>query len=535
MKKIYSLIIFIISHFSVLSQSHVAWSTYEVTPSAQVNWYEGSASDKSGNTYTINFTQDPVNHYMTYRFFRYDTDGVRQWQYDNDSCFTNCNDKYNIVIPIDGDGAIFVGYYEDVSSIWQLRIKRIGINGNLLWENYQVLPYMAAYPLAAVLDHNNDLVINMRIIENVTMDEDFAFAKFEITNGSMIWHLEIPDGGSAIALDSANNIYSGGFGTGTSGAYNNYYLKINPAGTLEYQFIIHDNDSISPFNGSGIIKMITGTNNDLYILIKNFAQSLVQKYNADDGSFVFTKTLNHDSAATNPVDFLYSNQTIYALNHFNYFFPDSSFSGGHWTNKDYTVTAFTDDGVTIWEKTYFENMDSLFIQNGLGGATQILKCESNLFILSEIVTDSAATNFSLMLNKTDLNGNNVWHEEVPADFGPGEMGADTSCNIYISRSERFNQNYVATLTQKFSEEVTSVFENNTETHLFIYPNPVADMLHISGDIKNSFKITIINTIGEIVKQDINKNTVNVAGLASGIYFLKIEWAGSVLMQKFVRE
>src|SRR5450432_3876279 len=97
MKRTSTFLIFLLVASSALAQPHLRWTTPEITPGSQVNLYEGTNTDKSGNTYTINFTQDPVNHYFTYRFFRYDKNGLKKWQYNNDSCFTNCQDKYNII------------------------------------------------------------------------------------------------------------------------------------------------------------------------------------------------------------------------------------------------------------------------------------------------------------------------------------------------------------------------------------------------------------------------------------------------------
>lgn len=57
-------------------------------------------------------------------------------------------------------------------------------------------------------------------------------------------------------------------------------------------------------------------------------------------------------------------------------------------------------------------------------------------------------------------------------------------------------------------------------HVSIYPNPAKGFFSIDGLDKN-FKVDVVNTNGLTLKSTENKNRVNISGLESGLYFVKI--------------
>ena len=540
MKKIFTLLTIISSSLSSLAQSHVAWTTPEITPGSQVNLYKGTNTDQHGNTYTIHFTQDPVNHYFTYRFFCYNNAGVKQWQYNNDSCFTNCQDIYSIIVPIDNDGAIFIGYYNGLTGPWEIRIKRIDINGNLVWQNSWT-QYFAAYPVTAQLDNSGNLVVALNAYIASANDQDFAFAKFDVSNGNNIWHYEIPDAGGisgvqdeevwSMVIDNADNIYGCG-----KGGFINYYFKVNSGGSLGYELIAHDNDSMSPFNGAGVSQIQIGNNNDLYLLASPGNNTWVQKYEASSGNFIKTKIIAHDSALTIPVSFIYDNNNIYTLTNYNYFIPDTTWAGGHSTNKEYMITKIDTGGTTLWEKTYLEDLDSAAQETATGGADQMLVCNGNVYVLSTATTDSIGNSIILALNKIDAAGNISWYDTEPADFGAGNMAADNNCNIYVTRSENLIGQYLHVTTQKFTDNVTAVNNvENTNVAWTLYPNPSSDLININTMGKDAFEVRIYNALGNVVMQQQNKKQMSVATLPPGFYFVRLDSNGLSSVKKFIKQ
>ena len=55
----------------------------------------------------------------------------------------------------------------------------------------------------------------------------------------------------------------------------------------------------------------------------------------------------------------------------------------------------------------------------------------------------------------------------------------------------------------------------------VYPNPVADILHLETHLNIQDKISIYNLTGTLVKQLDYSNVINVSPLRSGVYFLRI--------------
>ncbi|MEM9261775.1 MAG: T9SS type A sorting domain-containing protein, partial [Bacteroidota bacterium] len=66
--------------------------------------------------------------------------------------------------------------------------------------------------------------------------------------------------------------------------------------------------------------------------------------------------------------------------------------------------------------------------------------------------------------------------------------------------------------------------SSPQTALDFYPNPAKDLLHLQGDW-SGYQVTITTTTGQVVRQisdDALNRTVDVTGLAPGVYFLVAE-------------
>lgn len=71
--------------------------------------------------------------------------------------------------------------------------------------------------------------------------------------------------------------------------------------------------------------------------------------------------------------------------------------------------------------------------------------------------------------------------------------------------------------------------------LNLYPNPAADLLNISSEYEIS-RVKLLNTTGQVVLEKVSDSRqvqLNTSGLNSGIYFVRIEAAGSTLTRKIV--
>jgi len=80
-------------------------------------------------------------------------------------------------------------------------------------------------------------------------------------------------------------------------------------------------------------------------------------------------------------------------------------------------------------------------------------------------------------------------------------------------------------------------EDETLVDVSIYPNPVEAILTIetSADLINKIA-TVFDMNGKrVLNQKLTTNTLDVSGLESGIYFLRLESEGRSIKRKFIKK
>lgn len=86
-----------------------------------------------------------------------------------------------------------------------------------------------------------------------------------------------------------------------------------------------------------------------------------------------------------------------------------------------------------------------------------------------------------------------------------------------------------TLTQGFQQPwviVTQITENNVESEIRVFPNPVDEILHISSNCSN-MKLMLFDATGKLILEETTaENTfVSMAELNAGVYILFVETNG----------
>jgi hypothetical protein len=90
------------------------------------------------------------------------------------------------------------------------------------------------------------------------------------------------------------------------------------------------------------------------------------------------------------------------------------------------------------------------------------------------------------------------------------------------------------VVKKFNGEV-DVMENETASNLNIYPNPVKDVVRVSGEDINS--ISVYNSLGVLVEKievRSNNTEINMNDYNTGIYFIQVESNENVVSRKVVK-
>ena len=79
----------------------------------------------------------------------------------------------------------------------------------------------------------------------------------------------------------------------------------------------------------------------------------------------------------------------------------------------------------------------------------------------------------------------------------------------------------------------SIEDNQMDTEVFIYPNPVRDLLHIKST-QDIGSISLISPDGRVLYENTNTPTIQVASFSRGIYHLMIEYEnGSTFTRKII--
>jgi len=108
--------------------------------------------------------------------------------------------------------------------------------------------------------------------------------------------------------------------------------------------------------------------------------------------------------------------------------------------------------------------------------------------------------------------------DVPADFN-NEARSATTPDIGAD---------------EFTIETLAVDSAAGKAKIQIYPNPVNDVLTVSSDKKVS-SISVYNVAGQMINNINNSNTINLAKLSSGVYFVKTVVEGQVEMTKIIKK
>jgi hypothetical protein len=69
----------------------------------------------------------------------------------------------------------------------------------------------------------------------------------------------------------------------------------------------------------------------------------------------------------------------------------------------------------------------------------------------------------------------------------------------------------------------------------IYPNPVTTVVNINSEDNIEIKkVSLYTTLGQLVKTTIDSPTIDITELSAGTYYLSIESANGITMQKVVK-
>ena len=85
-----------------------------------------------------------------------------------------------------------------------------------------------------------------------------------------------------------------------------------------------------------------------------------------------------------------------------------------------------------------------------------------------------------------------------------------------------------------NDALTSVNDPVLGQAINVYPNPANDVLTIGSDLDGEFNVVIFNVMGEEMKEiTVNQRSIDVSGLAVGMYSMKISLGEKSTVKKVV--
>lgn len=157
----------------------------------------------------------------------------------------------------------------------------------------------------------------------------------------------------------------------------------------------------------------------------------------------------------------------------------------------------------------------------------------NTFGTLEYSTDNGTT---WTATGTDYSGNGTWTQET-VSMASFDGVAELKFRFKWENNAQGDDPAFAiddieiTADQDFTS--VSELDNNNFT---VAPNPAGDFIQIQSKSNEAIEnVTIATTAGTIVARDLTNNTLNVADLESGVYFLNITTVSGINTVRFIKK
>ncbi|KIA89374.1 T9SS type A sorting domain-containing protein [Kaistella jeonii] len=136
------------------------------------------------------------------------------------------------------------------------------------------------------------------------------------------------------------------------------------------------------------------------------------------------------------------------------------------------------------------------------------------------------------------NGGTTWNQKTTSDYfnsiiidGTARFINDTTAEVYLATYSLGIIKDVLNFTTLGTES------NNVKNDIFIYPNPVQDVLNFKFKTdKTQFKVSVYSVAGQLVASDQNKTSINLSKLTPGVYMVKIDSENeSSIIKKIIKK
>jgi hypothetical protein len=479
-------------------------------------------TDKSGNTYVYGYTMDSLYN-LTGVIIKYDTWGTQKWV--NTYAGLGPYGK----IKLDDIGNVYViSRIDGLSFAYDYLTLKYDNDGNFKWSAvYNGSGNLMDMPHDITIDDSLNVYVTGTAIAIAT-GNDVATIKYD-SLGNQKWvaiynYSDNPgDGGGAVIVDDSHNVYVTGASRDT---INGTVLTIkydmfgNQVWERRYfgdifsggMFIYISQDDFIYVAG---VESMPGQSDFLCIKYDSLGnQQWVSVYNPEEPTQGWSRVndVKFDSEG-------------------NVYFTGVK-SWGYAEHDDYCTVKVGNDGNLIWARTYNGGF-------GWDHATSLAIDEFNNVYITGESDDIVFGGHQIIttIKYTESGDIDFIVKYLPAlqnSYYVPFIGLDSLSNIYVSATCGSNSPHFVTL--KYSR-TTGVEEVDSNGELKIYPNPLSNILTIETTINDIVGYSIYDLSGRLLQSGsfVQSKSIDVSGLAEGVYLIRVEIDKGIANKKFIKQ
>jgi uncharacterized delta-60 repeat protein len=500
--------------------------------------------DNAGNVFILGTTSDgPTTDFIT---IKYNSSGIMQWLQIYNG--TGNNVDRGSAIAIDQEGNVYVtGFSTGAGSRYDYATIKYDSLGIMKWvQRFNGPTSMDDMPAAIAIDNLGNIYITGWCSAGALFD-DYATLKYN-SEGVLQWIQRYNGTGSnqdqarSIAIDITGNVYVTGSSYGITSGYDYATVKYNPLG--DSLWVRRYNGQVGGADGASLISIdpqgniivagnsegsnLLDTNSDFVTIKYNSAgvQQWAQRYSGPSNRYDDVNALDVD---------VLGNVYITGL------------SNGFVTSWDYATVKYSPSGVRQWVQRY-----AGFNQGGADVARSISVDDAgNVYVTGLSAGDIFPNEYDYATLKYNSAGVVQWIQRYNGPSNRNDqaysLALDLIGNVYVTGESYDNGTGMDIVTIKYSQTIgiqqisTNVPEGFELSQN--YPNPFNPVTNINFSIPKSciVKLTVFDASGRETARLFNGRLsagkynydFDASGLASGIYFYKLESGDFIQTKKMV--
>lgn len=365
------------------------------------------------------------------------------------------------------------------------------------------------------------------------------FTEIDVSNNLLLEHLNIPDN-ALTEIDLSQNVNL--LGTNLRGSQiTSLDLTNNP--NMYYIFFEQSTISSIDFSASVNMEIIFGSDNQLTEVDLSNCLNLETAYlyngNIEEINLPPTETFQYLFIQSNPVTSIDITQNPVLRVLEAQFTSISEIDTSQ--NEFLALLDISGTMVTELDVTGNDNLQYLVFANTEISEIDLFNNNSLLALFCEY-SDLTALDLSSnqFLGELDCQGNqlqslnlkNTILTEMNALNNPELLCIEVSNVEYAENSPNWFKDSFAV----YSEDCSLGINQNTilTSEIILYPIPANDQLTIDSPYLGQ-KMSIYNTMGQMVESNTNSNYINVGELPTGMYFLNIKINNENVIKPFIKE